>query len=180
MDRCRNICINDAIMEIYSQPNRRVLHDRRRKPTGPVDSLRSPGRRRRCQRTEERLRPHFVDQFGTGTLITILLIIALCVCDAVLTVNLIGRGATEMNPVMSYTMQMGLVPFLIIKYVLTVVGLPLAVIFQSHYLLRTPLRVGHSLVCVTVFYVVLVAYELYLMGQTGAFSANFDVTDPAR
>jgi hypothetical protein len=139
--------------------------DRRRQPTSPWGCLPPAGRRRACRRAAERALPHFVDRFSFDVLAFVLMLVAASLVDAVLTIRLIEAGGEEINPVMAHLLNRGLVPFFLGKYVLTVVGLPLMVIFKNQYLFRTRLRVGHLIPALVALYAVLIGYQIFLMCQ---------------
>ena len=53
--------------------------------------------------------------------------------------------------------------FLIGKYVLTAVGLPLLLIFKNHCLFGTRFRVGYLILVIVALYLVLIAYQTILI-----------------
>ena len=83
--------------------------------------------------------------------------------DAFLTVRLLDAGAKEVNPVMDRLLLHGVGAFLVGKYLLTVGGLPLLLIFKNHYLFRTQLRVGHLIPIAVGLYAILIGYQVALM-----------------
>ena len=143
---------------------RRKQPDRRNAPTGPWDALPPAGRRMRARRADEHRRNYFVDRFPAMTLAVILVVCLASLLDAVLTIHLLENGCAEANPVMDLLLQHGVAAFLIGKYLLTVVGLPLLLVFKNFHLFGTRLRVGHLLPAVVVVYFVLLLYQCRLMG----------------
>jgi hypothetical protein len=143
----------------------RVQADRRRRPTSPWGCLPPAGRRRECRRAAERARPHFVDRFSTAVLVFVLMLVTASLVDAVFTIQLIEAGGEEVNPVMGHLLKRGLLDFFLGKYLLTVVGLPLMVVFKSHYLFGTRLRVGHLIPALIALYAALICYQIVLMCQ---------------
>lgn len=93
----------------------------------------------------------------------VMLLVAASITDAIFTILLIRAGAKEINPVMNHFLGQGEQIFLMVKYLLTVGGLPLLLVFQNHYLFRTRLRVGHLIPMAVALYGVLIAYQIVLM-----------------
>jgi hypothetical protein len=85
--------------------------------------------------------------------------------DAGLTVHVLYGGGAEMNPVMDGLLSHGIEAFVIGKYLLTVLGLPVLLIFRNHYLFGTRLRVGHLIPASLALYVVLITYQIILIDQ---------------
>jgi hypothetical protein len=143
--------------ETRSQP------DRRRQPTSPWGAFPPAGRRMRNRRADERCRPYFVDRFSTAVLAFILMLLIASLLDAILTIRLIDAGGGEVNPLMNHLLRHGVLPFLLGKYLLTVVGLPVLLIFKNYYLFGTRVRVGYMIPVFVALYAVLLAYQLVLM-----------------
>jgi hypothetical protein len=143
--------------------DRRAASDRRATPTSVWGAFPPAGRRLANRRAREHRQPYFVDRFSLAMFITVLLLVGASIVDAVLTIQLIEAGAREINPLMARLLDHGIEPFLLGKYVLTVAGLPLLLIFQNYYLFGTRLRVGYLLPMAVALYAVLIAYQLVLM-----------------
>jgi hypothetical protein len=141
----------------------RQQSDRRKQPTSPWAAFPPAGRRMACRRAEEHRRPYFVDRFPSTTFIVIMMLVLASMVDAILTVQLLDAGASEINPVMDRLLTHGVEAFLLGKYVLTVGGLPLLLIFKNHYLFHTHLRVGHLIPIAVGLYVILIGYQFTLM-----------------
>ena len=143
--------------------DKRSQPDRRREPTSPWAAFLPAGRRLRNRRADEHRRPYFVDRFPPSLLLLVLLLLAASILDAVLTLRLLQAGSQEINPLMNLVLGHGVEPFVLIKYVLTVAGLPLLLIFRNFYLFGTRMRVGHLIPTVVALYAVLIGYQLVLM-----------------
>jgi hypothetical protein len=149
-------------MNSDSNENRRSLPDRREEPTGPWDALPPAGMRMRARRAEEHARPYFVDRFPPLLLVAIVLLLTASVADAVITIRLVNAGGTEVNPLMDQLMKQGLLPFVVGKFLLTAVGLPLLLIFGNFYLFRTRFRVKYLIPLFVGLYLALISYQLCL------------------
>ena len=102
-------------MEQRRQPDRR----RRRTPALSRGTL--SGRRRGGRREGER-KDIYVDLYRPWEGALVLLVVAMCAMDLLLTLDVIQRGGEEWNPVMRMAMDLGVWPFVIIKLFITGVG----------------------------------------------------------
>ena len=129
----------------------------------PLGALPRAGRRMRARRAEERRGEYFVDRFPSLTLALIVAVALASLADGVLTLHLLENGCDEVNPVMDLLLERGAAPFLVGKYLLTVLGLPLLLIYKNFYLFGTRLRVGHLLPIAVAAYFVLLLYQCRLL-----------------
>ncbi len=95
----------------------------------------------------------------------VMMLLAASMVDAVLTVQLLQEGGDEINPFMEHLLTYGILPFVLGKYVLTAVGMPLLVLFSGHYILNGRVRIGHLVPVVVAMYLVLISYQIVLMYQ---------------
>ena len=147
----------DACVDKRRQP------DRRGQPTSPWGALPPAGHRTRNRRADEHRRPYFVDRFSPALLAFLLMLMIASLVDAVLTMRLIESGGGEVNPVMNRLLEHGVLSFLLGKYLLTVIGLPVLLIFKNYYLFGTRVRVGYLIPLLVTLYAVLIGYQLLLM-----------------
>ena len=150
-------------MQPHRDEDQRKRPDRRAEPTRPWGALPPAGHRMTARRADEHERHYFVDRYADGLLALILAILVSSVLDAVLTVHLLGSGAEEINPLMSRLLERGILWFLVGKYAMTAVGLPLLLIFKNYYLFGTRVRVGHWLPALAAGYFVLIVYQVCLV-----------------
>jgi hypothetical protein len=148
-----------------SDIDKRLESDRRKTPTSAWDAFPPAGQRMAARRAGEHRQPYFVDRFSSAMFLAILTLILASIIDAILTIQLIESGANEINPLMARLLDHGMQTFLVGKYVLTVVGLPLLLIFKNHYLLGTRIRVGYLIPMAVALYAVLIGYQLVLTQQ---------------
>jgi hypothetical protein len=152
---------------ILDPKERRLLADRRRRPTTIWDTLASLGRRIAMRRGTERHGPYFVDRFPTTTLAVIVFLLFLSVVDAVITIHLIRSGCDEVNPLMARLLDWGISPFLIGKYLLTAAGLPVLLVFKNFTLFGTRFRVAYLIPVFVALYVALIVYQVALLKTHG-------------
>jgi hypothetical protein len=119
----------------------------------------------RNRRGEEHRQPYFTDRFSPVVLAGVLMLIIATFVDAGLTVYVLHGGGSEVNPLMERLLSHGIETFVIGKYLLTVVGLPVLLIFRNYYLFGTQLRVGYLIPVTVALYAVLIGYQVILIDQ---------------
>jgi len=122
------------------------------------------GRRKAVRRDQDRSKVFVPDRFGTPLFILILSISVLSLLDAVFTLYLMGHGAVELNPVMTYFIEKGPQVFISVKFLITSVAILILLLFkdavsQKHYL------VAHSFTWAAVMFGIVIVWELYLISQ---------------
>jgi Domain of unknown function (DUF5658) len=121
-------------------------------------------RRRMGPRRDKDRHPVMTDWFQPQWLATAMIIMILSSADAVLTLALISRGATEINPIMEPLVRGSGRGFALWKIGLTAMGV---VVLTMAARLRICGRIaaGSILYVVLAGYLVLVSYELSLLGS---------------
>ena len=142
--------------------DQRIQSDRRKTPTSPWSAFPPAGRRMVARRASEHQLPYFVDCFSPGVFVIVMLFVLASIVDAFLTIRLLEAGSEEVNPVMLWLLEQGVMTFFVGKYLLTVVGLPVLLIFGNHLLFGTRFRVKYLLVVFLALYLVLIGYQLCL------------------
>ena len=95
-----------------------------------------------------------IHHHGPKTFAAILVILMLSVVDAFLTLDLVHRGAAELNPVMAFYLDQGPLMFFTVKYFLTGASVLMILNVKDRTLLGTRLQ-GKSLF---VFFIVILAF----------------------
>lgn len=146
--------------------------DRRRRPTDPWAALRlRPGRRMAARRAHEHAAAYHVDRFSAGLFAMILLFLGLSIADGAITLYLLGERCEEINPVMRLLLERGHLAFIVGKYALTAAGIPLILVFKNHYLFGSRFRAGYLIPLFVGLYLVLVVYQMSLLGRAAAPAA---------
>ena len=90
---------------------------------------------------------------GPGTFAAVLLIMILCVADSYLTIDLVSRGAEELNPIMAYSLNQSPLLFFIVKYSITCAVIMMILVTGDNpfwgYTDTSRILVGVSLYCVS-------------------------------
>ncbi len=139
--------------------DRRIHKDRRRHPTQGLTRFILRGRRTNFRRNEDRGAGGYVDRYGPGLLLLLVLILSLNVLDAFLTMIILKNGGWEVNPVVRFAIQLYGDRFWVWKFV--TVSVPLILLcLHSRFRLVTPVLLGISAVYMTVvlFQVLLIVY----------------------
>lgn len=144
--------------EVPSERRRSV--ERRRRGLALLWPGLHPTRRKAGRRASDRLYPN-IDLHAPRLLVVALSIMTLCCVDALMTVELLGRGAIEANPVMAVLMQAGMGWFSSVKLLLTAIGVVVLVACSSMRLFR---RVPGELALYGLLgcYLLLIGYELWI------------------
>lgn len=87
----------------------------------------------------------------------------LSVFDALLTLILIERGSSELNPVMAYFLEYGPLPFLIAKYLLTSFGIVILLIFKNVFINKINMVTQSLFSCVIFAFSSVIVWELFLL-----------------
>lgn len=150
-------------MEPRPIPERRSGKDRRSRPTRAWDAFRVQGRRARVRRREDHRHPYYVERFSRTKLVLIGGLMALTLGDGLFTLRLLEAGYPEANPVMRALLSRGVGAFLVGKYLLTLAGVPILLVFQNHSLFGTRFRVGYLIPTFVLLYGALLAYQAWLL-----------------
>jgi hypothetical protein len=147
---------------------RRVTKDRRRRRIPPLAILLGGGRRRRPRRRPEAQRPYCPDRFSSRLFVAVALVIGLSLTDALLTLVLIARGATEVNPVMAYWLSHGPGVFVGVKYLLTCLPLMILLVCHDKVLGSGGTRVHHLFPLFVGLFATVVGWQIFLiLGRAG-------------
>jgi len=134
---------------------RRRGGDRRARPTRWLSRYTLRGHRRGGRRATDSQQP-YVDRYQWSDLLLVGGIIVLCAADWLLTLEVIQRGAVEVNPLMDFLLRQGSGLFGAIKLGFTVVGM---------LFLLTQIRLQHvraATLAVLALYTVLMLWHLWV------------------
>jgi hypothetical protein len=119
-------------------------------------------RRRRPPRRDDEVRYHSLDWHSPHLMGVAIVILLLCVGDALLTLILLSGGAEEANPVMAPLVGGSVTVFTSLKMTITGLSVIFMVILARYRFMRV-LRVELALYGVLMAYVTLIGYELWLL-----------------
>ena len=101
--------------------------------------------------------------YPAGSLFTVLGILACCITDGIMTLELMARGASELNPLMGYFIGLGLTPFLLGKYLITALCVMPLLVLRHRRLFNGHILASDLLPLVQLLYVALLIYQTYLL-----------------
>ena len=148
---------------IQPQNNHRNGADRRQRFLPPFRYLIFPGRRKQVRRQDDHHRVLLLDHYSSSLFAVIVLILAFSLTDAFLTLWLVDRGATEINPVMAYFLAHGPTVFIGAKYVLTCSSLLILVVFSHVFLRRVGIYIRSIITTILMLFSSVIAWEVYLI-----------------
>ena len=145
---------------------RRCGKDRRRNTKAQFRYFLVNGRREAVRREEDRNRYFFFDRYNPKMFAAITAILMLSIFDAFLTLILIERGSSELNPVMAYFLEYGPLPFIIAKYLLTSLGVIILLIFKNVFINKINIYTHYLFTCVILAFSSVIIWELFLIFTT--------------
>ena len=160
---CEVLSSMDSAPDKLPSFERRSGYDRRHRKLGILSKYWFTGRRAGGRREEDKQNTYRIDRHSSKTLAVILLIVMLSIIDAILTLHLVDRGATELNPIMDYYLGHGPLTFFWVKYMLTSVALIIILTNKTAYLFNTRFQVKILFVVFLVPFVLVIQWELYLL-----------------
>lgn len=138
------------------QFDKRILKDRRKRPTAGLSRYTLWGRRKTFRRKEEQKRGGYVDRYRSASLFPIVLAVGLSVLDALFTMMILDDGGWEANPVVRSVIQLYGDRFWIWKFAM--ISFPLILLcVHSKFRWVTPAILG---ICTINIFVIL--YEILL------------------
>jgi hypothetical protein len=146
----------------FSYREKRCGADRRKNKKARLKYLFFNGRRERTRREDDRRSAFFFDRYNQKLFAAITAILLLSIFDALLTLALIERGSSELNPVMGYFLEYGPLPFIIAKYILTCIGVLILLIFKNVFLPKVNIYTYSLFPCVIVAFSTVILWELFL------------------
>jgi hypothetical protein len=127
-----------------------------------LKQLLGKGTRKYSRRAEDKKRIVLFDRYPRSLFIGTTAVLILSLLDALLTLVLLSKGASELNPIMLYYLGHGPIVFLLVKYGLTV--LSLFIVIVSYDALIHRYRISSKLLPLfTTLFGGVVVWELYLL-----------------
>lgn len=144
---------------LKNNKERRNLNDRRKRPTPILSRHTFLGGRRKYTRRKDDKRNHiFVDIYSTRLMIILLSLLIFSYVDAFLTLSLIKAGiVTEVNPVLSFYLELDTSYFILNKTLLTALSLVILCLHKNVLITRVGLPFA------TIAYISVIAYQIYIM-----------------
>lgn len=137
--------------------------DRRRKPTNPFSLTSLFGSRRGPRREEDSHVHYYVDRYDLTSALLFAGAMVLSTVDLIFTLQLVGSGGKELNPIMDFFLSHGPYPFLLAKLGLTAAGLFFMLLHKEYRWRRGSIRGVHFLGVILTLYLALIVWEFILL-----------------
>jgi hypothetical protein len=142
--------------------NKRLSVDRRMRKIPPLKYLLFGGRRTGARRQRDKKGLVWGDTYDPKILIIILSIITLSLVDGFFTLFLIGHGASEVNPIMNYFLDLNPWAFMFAKFVFTCSGLICMLVLSHTDFKPLNLRVRSIFSIILVAFLIVIIWQIYL------------------
>lgn len=147
----------------YPFRERRSGKDRRSHPTVLFSRSSLFGSRKRFRRAEDARRHFIVDIYNPYLVGVIVFTLVLCIADAFFTLKLVSENFQELNPVMDFFLKLGPLPFMLVKYFMTGIGMTTLLVLNNYYLWQGRIKTGALLLIFPLLYLMLVIYEIIMV-----------------
>ena len=137
--------------------DKRVLQDRRKRPTPALSRFSLWGQRMSFRREEDKKRGGYVDRYSSGLLFLLILVVGLNVLDVLFTMMILDNGGWEINPVVRSVIEVYGDGFWAWKF--AIVSVPL-ILLCLHSKFRMVLTI---ILGISVFTTIVVLYQIYLV-----------------
>ena len=150
--------------EPYHREYRRG-EERRKRKIPPLKYLLFGGRRKRVRRKEDENGLIILDTHGPWVFVLAVIILVLSIVDGLLTLNLIGMGASETNPLMAYLVELNPYIYFFTKCFLTAISVIILILFRNYRSKIFRVRTSNLMPVVAVFFILVIFYQLHLKFQ---------------
>jgi hypothetical protein len=146
--------------QAFAEHCRRGEERRRRHISAFMYQFINPRRRKRRRQGDA---PGFHADFHEPMMLAVVLItVSLCIADIYITLTLLDRGGTELNPIMAELIYTDQWLFFVVKYSLTALGLFVLLSYRDFRFFNS-ISVLHMLYGILAIYVILVIYQIGLL-----------------
>jgi len=155
-----------------TKPNLREYRsgeDRRKRKIPPLKYLLFGGRRKRIRRKEDKNELIILDTHGPWVSVLAVIILVLSIIDGLLTLNLVSRGAQEVNPLMSFLIHINPYIYFFLKCFLTIVAVIILILLRNYRSKIFRVRVSNLLPLIAVFFILFIFYQLHLKFKMAFF-----------
>lgn len=153
----------DKMDSLSDQTEKRSGRDRRYHKFPKLKYLLFSGRRTKVRRKEDLQHAFYFDRYSSHLFAAIVAILLLSVLDALLTLHLIGKGSTEMNPVMAFFLRFDPIVFMGAKYFLTCFGVVILLLLRNVVRKRSITHAQNLFSYIIAVFTTVILWELYLI-----------------
>jgi Domain of unknown function (DUF5658) len=120
------------------------------------------GRRKTLRRTEDKQGLKFVDEYSPALMGFIVLLLILSIIDGFMMLYLLDHGAHEINPIMSFCLEVGPWFFLASKFLLTCFGVMCLLVVNNSQVFGDRIQVRDVFPAMLFLYLMVMAWNSFL------------------
>ena len=139
--------------------------DRRKRKIPPLKYLLFGGRRERMRRKEDENNLIIPDNHSSKIFAIAVIILFLSIIDGLLTLHLIGMGAGEANPFLSYLIELNPYIYFYAKCFLTGSSAIILILLRNYRSKIFGMRISNMLPIIAVSFMIVISYSLYIKFQ---------------
>jgi len=155
MENEKQIILNQQL----SEPERRNLKDRRKKPTPALSWYTFFGRRQGFRRESDKEKGGYVDRYSSRLLFFLMVILGFNVLDVLFTMMILDHKGWELNPVVRSVMTIHGDAFWVWKFTIVSVCLTLLCLHSKFR------PVKHIIVALGLIYLITVIYQIFILAH---------------
>jgi hypothetical protein len=137
--------------------DKRILIDRRKRPTLALSRFAFFGQRRIFRRRSDVERGGYIDKYGLGLFLLLIFIVALNLLDTIFTMIILDYGGWELNPIVRHAIEVYGDKFWIWKFIIMSISLLLLCLHSKFR------RVKTIIVAICSVYIFIVLYQIFLI-----------------
>ena len=153
----------DVISSNSSSFTSRSDNDRRKNKPSAFSRYWLHGRRRTIRRKSDKTGKVQLDTHSTELFAVILFTIVLTIMDATFTLFLINQGATEINPLMAFYLEISPRHFFVTKYLLTCTSILILLFLKNANLFKTGFKARTLILLSPIPFYLVVQWQFILM-----------------
>ena len=152
-------------MENMSQFTQQIDEDQRKKPTAFLNFYSFQTGQIKILGSSDAQYGYYMDRYSPRSLLAFFAVIFFSILDGHFTLNLIGKGVSELNPLMDILIRTNIPTFWFCKIYLTVLGLYLLLIHKNFHFPGMRIGVKHIVLMIIGIYAIIVSGELFILSQ---------------
>jgi len=142
--------------------DKRYIQDRRLNRRISLKHFIFGGRRQELRRTEDKQGLNFVDEYSPTLMGLIILLLILSIVDGLMTLHLLDNDVLELNPIMSFCLDLGPWFFLTTKFLLTCFGAICLLVVSNSYAFGGRIHVRDVFPAMVVLYLMVMFWNSFL------------------
>jgi hypothetical protein len=137
--------------------------DRRKRKIPHLKYIIFGGRRKSIRRKEDKDKLIILDAYSNGIFALAIIILALSALDGLLTLYLMGLGAQEANPFMSYLIDFNPRFYLAAKCIITTAAIVFLIVLRNYKSKLLGVHISKLLTATALAFFMIIVYQLYMI-----------------